>query len=264
MSGNGYYSLGHRLPDILAVPLFGARERYGKQPVPDDPDWVKWSSNYAEAIGTNKSFTVSDWVYDAVYKRMTRVDVEGKRVLEIGPGSMDYLRHLKGVPAVMELLDVDVAMLKEAGKAAANRGIPFHCHEVPKEGSPSLPFPSESLDMIISFFSLEHIHPLEPMVAEMARVLKKSGLLVGAIPCEGGLAWGLGRYLTTRRHYRAATDIDFDKVICWEHPNFAEDILRVLDAHLVPQKKIFWPLRLPLPDMNLTVFLHYEKSLAAG
>jgi ubiquinone/menaquinone biosynthesis C-methylase UbiE len=47
-----------------------------------------------------------------------------------------------------------------------------------------------SVDVIISFYSLEHMHPLEEYLGEFSRILRPGGILVGAIPCEGGLAWG--------------------------------------------------------------------------
>ena len=61
------------------------------------------------------------------------------------------------------------------------------------------------------------------MLKEFNRILKKNGIIVGAIPNEGGMAWGFGRYLTTRR-YTKKFNINYDKIICWEHPNFADFI----------------------------------------
>jgi hypothetical protein len=40
------------------------------------------------------------------------------------------------------------------------------------------------------------------------------------------MRWGLGRMVTSRRWFKAHTTIDLNKLICWEHPNFAPTVLR--------------------------------------
>ena len=64
---------------------------------------------------------------------------------------------------------------------------------------------------------------------------------MGAIPAEGGLGWGLGRFLTSRRWLKYHTSIDPDKIICWEHPNFAEQVLAQMDQVFPKQKRQYWP-----------------------
>jgi len=83
--------------------------------------------------------------------------------------------------------------------------------------------------------------------------------LIGAIPAEGGLAWGVGRLLTSRRWLKANTGIDPDKLICWEHPNFADHILQALDRHFIKKTNRFWPFRLPFIDLNLVVQFIYSN-----
>ena len=112
---------------------------------------------------------------------------------------------------------------------------------------------------MVSFYSLEHLYPLEPYVAGILRVLKPGGVLIGAIPAEGGLGWGLGRYLTSRRWFKKHTTINPDKLICWEHPNFADHVLTTLDRNMVQQHLGFWPLAVPSIDMNLVIKFIYAK-----
>ncbi len=106
------------------------------------------------------------------------------------------------------------------------------------------------MDVIVSFYSLEHMYPLEEYTGEFSRILRPGGLLVGAIPCEGGLAWG-GRFWISCRYVRQHSMINLDKIICWEHPNFAEDILNALKNNLIIFHTQFWPFLVPLPDLNL-------------
>ena len=55
--------------------------------------------------------------------------------------------------------------------------------------------------------------------------------------------------------------VDPDKIICWEHPNFADEILGVLDARLERQRVGYWPLPLlPLVDPNLIIRFQYRQA----
>jgi SAM-dependent methyltransferase len=105
--------------------------------------------------------------------------------------------------------------------------------------------------LIISFYSLEHLYPLDEYADEFKRILRPGGQLVGGIPCEGGLAWGAGRFLTSRLYIHRNSGINPDKIYCWEHPNFAEDILQGLERHFELVRIRFWPLHFPLIDFNL-------------
>ena len=93
----------------------------------------------------------------------------------------------------------------------------------------------------------------------MLKVLKKGGLLIGAIPSEGGLAWGLGRYLTSRRWLIRNTNINPDKIICWEHPNFAEEILDTLDGNMGKICLDYWPFKFHSLDLNLILKFIYKN-----
>ena len=59
---------------------------------------------------------------------------------------------------------------------------------------------------------MEHVYELDSYVKELKRVLKPGGLLVGSVPTEGGIAWGIGRYLTSRRYVRKNMSFDYDKI----------------------------------------------------
>jgi SAM-dependent methyltransferase len=128
------------------------------------------------------------------------------------------------------------------------------------ERNQALSLADASVDVIVSFYSLEHLYPLRPYLDEMLRVLRPGGILIGAIPAEGGLAWGLGRMLTSRRWFKKNTGIVPDKIICWEHPNFADEIVDELDQAFQRETLAHWPLPwLPLLDLNLVIRYMYRK-----
>lgn len=201
-------------------------------------------------------------INDAGYKIMSRIDLSGKTVLEIGPGDIRHIQFWRENPAKYILADVRQTMLDKAIDRLLARDISIQSLFV-RRGQP-IPLEASSLDVAISFYSLEHIYPLGPYLHELNRILKPGGVFMGAIPAEGGLAWGGGRMLTSRRWFKKNTTINPDKIICWEHPNFADQILAELDQVFVRQKVSYWPFPwLPLLDCNLVIKFIYGKRREA-
>ena len=238
--------------------LWGQRETWG--PVPDtaDPMWSEWCEVSGKFYDQTQKQGIGRLVNDAGYRVMRRIDVDGRTLLEIGPGSIRHARYWSGRPKHVHLVDVDDRMV-ERGAAELRRLGVDHTSYVVAENQ-RLPLDDLSVDVVITFYSLEHIYPLTPQLREFDRVLTPDGIVIGAIPTEGGLAWGLGRLLTSRRWLRRNTSIDPDKLICWEHPNFADQILRDLDAAFECEHARVWPIR-PVPsiDVNLVVSFVYRK-----
>jgi len=189
---------------------------------------------------------------------MRNIDLTDKTVLEIGAGDIRHFRYWAGRPAKYLLADISFNMMEFAMERLGAQGVPYKTLMLQREQQ--LPLEDCSVDVIVSFYSLEHLYPLAPYLDEILRVLKPHGALIGAIPAEGGSAWGMGRILTSRRWFKKNTTIDPDKIICWEHPNFADEIIRMLDARMDRQCVSFWPVSwLPLLDPNLIIRFHYRR-----
>ena len=60
--------------------------------------------------------------------------------------------------------------------------------------------------------------------------------------------------------FKKNTNIDPDKIICWEHPNYADHLFAEMDRLFVRKDVKFWPLGVPLLDVNLILSFHYIKS----
>jgi SAM-dependent methyltransferase len=254
-----YPTLGHRLPHRLSAPLFGDRAKFGLVVRPEDPCWQEWLSTYLNFyFGTQKQ-SVGRVVNNAGYGVMTRIDLTGKRVLEIGPGDINHIGWWRGTPACYVCADIQEAMLDLSSKRLTARGISHESRLVNRADLGVLPFEDCEFDVVVSFYSLEHLYPLARYVDGMLRVIKPGGMLIGAIPAEGGLGWGIGRLLTSRRWLKRNTNINPDKLICWEHPNFADHILATLDGRMRRQYLGFWPLGIPSIDLNLVIKFVYAK-----
>ena len=72
-----------------------------------------------------------------------------------------------------------------------------------------------------------------------------------------------GRLITSRRWFKKNTRINPDKIICWEHPNFADQIIDELDQVFDRKTLVHWPLRWPpVLDVNLVLRFHYLKAVS--
>lgn len=252
-------TIGHRLPRALAAPLFGDRAKFGLVVQPDDPCWLEWQATYLDFYYATQKESVGGVVNNAGYRVMSRIDLTGKQVLEIGPGDINHIDCWRGTPERFVIADIQQAMLDASSAKLEERGVPYECRLIERSDRGALPFEDNQFDAIVSFYSLEHLYPLAPYVEGMLRVLKPGGHLLGAIPAEGGLGWGLGRFLTSRRWFKKHTTINPDKLICWEHPNYADDVINALELKLARQYLGFWPLAIPSVDMNLVIKFVYQK-----
>jgi len=252
------FTLRRFLPGALKTLLWGNRKKWGVKVNADDACWREWQKTYAKFYFENQRKGVGKRINDAGYQAMSAIDLTGKRVLEIGAGDIRHLRYWRGRPSEYVLADISPEMMVLAQKKLTEQSIV--CRSLLLKRNQPLPLSDESSDIIISFYSLEHLHPLRSYLENMYRVLKPGGILIGAIPAEGGMAWGVGRMLTSRRWFKKKTQIDPDKIICWEHPNFADHIIMELETLF--QRKIlsYWPLTLlPFLDFNLVIRFQYQK-----
>lgn len=252
-----YWTLGHRLPSFLANPLFGDRCRFGLEIQNDDPDWQEWQGFYLEFYQSTQKNGFGKKVNDAGYEILRQVDLTAKDVLEVGPGSLPHRRFWNGKPASYTVVDIKQEFIADSVQILQQECVAPASFVLSAD---VLPLDNASIDILISFYSLEHMHPLENYLTEFRRVLRPDGLLVGAIPCEGGLAWGGGRLLTSRRYIKKKSGIDPDKIICWEHPNYADHVLQSLACYFEAVQLHFWPLRVPLVDFNLICSFIYRKG----
>ncbi len=248
------------LPLGLRKILWGDRNRWGRTPQEDDPTWREWTEEvYPTFYQSHQRRGFGRTVNFAGYSVMGRVSLAGKRVLEVGAGDLLHTHFWQDEPDELVLVDVHEHMLDAAVKALGNRGFKV----TPVLLTPGQPLPVEdaSVDVIVTFYSLEHLHPLDAYLDEYMRVLRPGGELVGAIPAEGGLAWGVGRALTSRRWLRKNTAIDPEKLICWEHPNFSDEVIQALEGRLRRNELSRWPLGLlPLDDPNLILRFRYVRG----
>ena len=248
------------LPYFIYRRFWGDRKKYGLIFDNEDSEWKIWTQKaYTDFYQNTQQKGMGNLICCMEHQVISRVDFSQKKVLEVGPGIIRHLEYIKNKPAVYVLCDIEHNLIEDAGRQLSNAGIKYKTVLKPERKIIKLPFHNNSIDIVISFNSLEHLYPLDGYLEEMKRILCPDGLLVGGIPCEGGLSWGIGRFLTTRRYVHQNYGINYDKIICWEHPNFADYILERLNFHFEREYLKLHPFSMLSMDFNLVASFIYRK-----
>ncbi len=200
--------------------LFGNRDLYGLKYVENDEDWIKWNKFYQNFYLNTQKKGVGNIVNEWGYKVLKKTSLNKKNVFELGPGNLPHYKFWIGQPEKFYAVDVNEKFLSQTQKKIPNifKGIKVERYDI-------IPLEDNSIDIILTFYSLEHLYDLDKKLLEFKRILKKNGKIIGAIPNEGGIAWGIGRYLTSRRYVSKNSNINYNKIISWEHPNFSDQII---------------------------------------
>jgi SAM-dependent methyltransferase len=221
-------------------------------PIEGDKDWAKWCKIYGDVYrSTQRNSILTSKVNDAGYEILNDIDFTGLSVAEIGPGGGYHLNKFSTKPKNYFAIDVASEFLVDLQKKVEVLGTNFTPVKV-EPYNPTIPLQDVSQDVIITFYSLEHLHPLEQWLDEILRILKPGGLLIGAIPAEGGLAWGIGRFLTSRRTVKR----DYG----WEHPNFSDEIINLLRKKTLEVKTQKWPIPFAPIDFSFVVKFIFKKA----
>ena len=107
----------------------------------------------------------------------------GGRVLEIGPGPGLLLSRLAGRYPMAVGLDLSTGMLRQAQKRLQGADLPVH---LSRANALDIPFASGSFDAVVTTFALSAIPDGIGAIGEMARVLKKGGVLALVDACYPG------------------------------------------------------------------------------
>jgi ubiquinone/menaquinone biosynthesis C-methylase UbiE len=102
----------------------------------------------------------------------------GKAVVDVacgeGYGSALLARHASRVTGVDASADTVAAARRRYGNAANLAYVEGRCE--------ALPFPEASIDLVVSFETLEHLENPRAFLAEAARVLRAAGILIVSTP----------------------------------------------------------------------------------
>lgn len=167
-------------------------------------------------------------------------------VLEVGAGTGAHLPHVHHRFDRYVLTDISPDLLQIAAKRHEGRAdLAFEVCDATR-----LKFADASFDRLISIYNLEHLPQPHLVLKEWRRVIKPGGVLTIAIPLDGGIAWRLGRYLSTRRSF-AREGLDLDYIIAREHINPAYNLISLIRHYFGNRREWWYPFGVPLVDVNL-------------
>ena len=245
------------LPQKIRNVLFGNRKLYGLNVISNDKDWIEWE-NFTQLFYHNTQKTgIGNIINEYGYRVLKKVCFNKKIVFEIGPGNLAHNKFWNGIPDKFIAVDIYNEFLSQT-----EQKIPEIFHGIKVDRNDKIPLEDNSVDIILSFYSLEHLYDLDEKLIEFKRILKKDGIIVGAIPNEGGIAWGLGRYFTSRRFVKKNSNINYNKIICWEHPNFSDEIIKAFAKNNFKLNFIkMYPFNfIKFLDLNLVTSFIYSKN----
>lgn len=171
------------------------------------------------------------------------------KTLEIGAGLGENIKY--------ENLDRQdyYAIEIEEEVCAKLKGNFSKVHTIVADCQTNLPFENNYFDRVIATNVLEHLPNLPSALKEVQRVLKVGGQFNVVIPCEGGLAYSLGRKLTSERTFKKRYHVSYDWLIKNEHCNTAKEILYELKQYFIINNFQYFPLFIPNINCNLMVGL---------
>lgn len=250
------------LPSFINKPLFGHRDKYSAREdnFEKDSDFLKFKDSWEEFYLNNQKSKIGLFVDNFSFKIIRELDFSGKTILEVGPGYIEHLKFNNTKPEKYIIADIYKNNLIKSEEILHNKGIE-NVEKVLLDRDSLEGLSVCNADIVLSFNHLEHIIDLDSYLKSMKDIIKKGGLLVGSVPTDGGLLWGSGRYFTARRYAYKVMQMDYDKIICYEHPNFVDKIEQLLDKHFLPVKKKMQPFGCLVGfDFNFAFNFVYENS----
>lgn len=167
-------------------------------------------------------------------------------VLEVGAGTGYHLQKVKHKFDRYMMTDISADLLEQARKRYNGRSdVGFEVQDATK-----LTYEDASFDRLISVYNLEHLPQPHRVLKEWRRVLKPGGVMSISIPLDGGVAWRLGRHLTTRKSF-AREGLDLNYIIAREHVNPSYNLISLIRHYFKDVDENFFPLRVPMVDINL-------------
>ena len=125
------------------------------------------------------------WLEPHILKNLDRIDVGGKRVLEIGLGQGADAEQIVRRGGIYSGADLTEESVKRVKMRFELRELQFE--RIEQASALELPFDDDSFDIVFSHGVLHHIPEIGKAQAEIARVLKPNGRLIAMLYAKWSL-----------------------------------------------------------------------------
>lgn len=215
-------------------------------PLPDYEQLVKrWLNNYDKANYERGLSAKVLKISHMILERPFGPETKFAQTLEVGAGTLAHLPFIKHKFDRYIASDFDQSVLDSVKGQVLPTGV-----ELKKLDGDKLPFEKDSFDRVIATHVLEHVLSPHLVLQEWVRVLKPGGVLSIVLPCDPGLAWRVGRCFGPRKNAETA-GLPYDYYMAREHVNSIYNLSTILNFHFPKKQVVWWPLGLPLADLNL-------------
>ena len=137
---------------------------------------MEWQQIQLEFYKLNQRKGIGSIINDSGYSVIAEIDLKDKCVLEFGPGDVRHHKFWNSKPAKYIIADVHEGMMNSAKNIFRRDEINFESFLIDR--NEKLPLAKNSVDIIVSFYSLEHLYPLKNYLEEMKYYLKPVVLLL--------------------------------------------------------------------------------------
>ena len=199
------------------------------------------SNRGGEGFANKIAQKMESWMHKKVSKR------KGDDILELGAGNLNHIKYENS----FKNYDI-VEPFKELYKNKSE------LLKVRKEFA-SIFDVQNKYDKIVSIATLEHLLNLPEEIIYCKNLLKKNGIIQIAVPCEGELAFKLGWLFTTAIYFKLKYNLDYSKMIEYEHVNSLREILIILQNNFRVINFSRSPLILPFKNFSFYAYIECEN-----
>ena len=173
--------------------------------------------------------------------------IKGKNILELGAGNLNHIKYERDFH-IYDIVEPFRELYKDSPELNKIRYKYKSLDEV-----------KNKFDKIISIATLEHLEDLPKEINNCKKLLEKNGVFQVAVPCEGELAFKLGWKLTTGISFKLNYNLDYSKLIQYEHLNTLNEIKIILQNNFEILKFERSPFILPFK--NLSFYAYFECKI---
>ena len=167
---------------------------------------------------TSLSMKMERWLHRQVALDLKNIDSESDTdTLEIGAGTLNHLKFEQNVKDY-DIIEPFTDLFKNSDQLKRVKNVFSDILEIDN---------NTKYQRIISIATFEHIMDLPTIIAKVALLLKKEGVLRVSIPNEGTVVWKLGT-LITGLEFKKIYGLDYQVLMKYEHVNTAYEIEEVL------------------------------------
>ena len=221
--------------------LDGLLTTYPRTRIPLPAAWQRvYEETYKESRGGKTLLYKLTQELEGWMHRQVRTSGHTGRLLEIGAGTLNHVRHETDVGRY-DVIEPFHELY--AGSPYASRIGRFYSDiaDIPD---------TERFDRIVSVAVLEHILDLPYAVARAGLLLEEGGTFAAGIPSEGGFLWGFSWRASVGLAARIKHGLDYGDLMRHEHVSTAPEIIGIV-SHFFRSCEIR---RFPLPLYHMSLY----------